>query len=225
MAGQETAKPNRRVLLSYIGINPIATFALLALGISAFGYLFIVFPPGSAAATSLASSTQADEIAATNEATAAGRTPDAAAAASRYAAAPFTHTYINPTYGFSFQYPDGLAIGEWTDPSQEGDATTILVQNIDEHLFFQIYITPWGDPQTPLTAALIEELAPQLQVHDARPITVGGVDGILFSAQAPNQGDSVQVLFVHDGALYQIGTDATQLPLLYKVLASWTFTK
>ena len=225
MVDQETAKPNRRVLLSHIGINPIAAFVLLAFGLAAFGYLFIAFTPGSSAATSLASSTPADEIAATNEATAAGRTPEAAAAASRYAVAPFTHTYTNPAYGFSFPYPDGLTIGEWTDPTQEGDATTVLIQNVQENVFFQVYITPWGDPETPLTAALIEELAPQLQLHDARPITVGGVDGILFSAQAPNQGDSVQVLFVHDGALYQIDTYAAQLPLLSKVLATWIFAK
>jgi hypothetical protein len=225
MEDQETAKPNRRVLLSHIGINPIAAFALLALGLAAFGYLFIAFTPGSSAATSLALSTPADDIAATNEATAAWRTPEAAAAASRYAAAPFTHTYTNPTYGFSFQYPDGLAIGEWTDPADGGDATTVLIQNVPENVFFQIYITPWSDPETPLTAALIEEAAPQLQVHDARPIIVGGVDGIMFSAEAPNQGDSVQVWFVHDGALFEIDTYAEQLPLVSKVLASWTFKK
>jgi len=211
--------------LKHIGNSPIAALALLALGLSAFGYLFIAFTPGSSAATSLASSTPADEIAATDEATAAWRTPEAAAAASRYAAAPFAHTYTNPAYGFSFEYPDGLAIGEWTDPLDEGDATTVLIQSVPENVFFQMYITPWGDPQTPLTAALIEEAAPQLQVHDARPIIVGGVDGIMFSAQAPNQGDSVQVWFVHDGALYQISTYPEQLPLLSKVLTTWTFTK
>ena len=195
MADQEKAKPNRWVLLPHIGINPIAAFVLLAIGLAAFGYLFIAFTPGSSAATSLASSTPSDEIAATNEATAAGRTPEAAAAASRYAAAPFTLTYTNPTYGFSFHYPDGLAIGEWTDPSDNGDATTVLIQNVPESVFFQVDITPWGDPELPLTAALIEELAPQLQMHDARPITVGwwtfdGKDMIKNVADSSGQGNN-----------------------------------
>jgi hypothetical protein len=225
MVKKETVEQKSGVLQQSGGINPIAAFALLALGLSAFGYVFMAFPRGSSAATSLASSTQADEIAATDEVTAAWRTPDAAAAASGYAVAPFTHTYTNPIYGFSFQYPDGLAIGEWTDPSDNGDATTVLIQNVQENVFFQVDITPWGDPQTPLTAPLIEELAPQLQVHDARPITVGGVDGMMFSTQAPNQGDSVQVWFVHDGALYQTSTYAEQLPLLFKILATWMFAE
>jgi hypothetical protein len=60
-------------------------------------------------------------------------------------------------------------------------------------------------------------------VHDAQPIIVGGMGGTMFSTQAPNQGDSVQVWFVHDGALYQINTYAAQVPLLSKVLGTWEF--
>ncbi|MHB1162906.1 MAG: hypothetical protein ACYCZZ_00020 [Minisyncoccota bacterium] len=153
-----------------------------------------------------------------------GLSPAAAAAAGVAAAAPFQNEYRNTTYGFSFKYPKGLSLGEYTP--QENPVTTILVQNISQHIGFQIYITPWTNPDTIITAASIKHDLPGIVVRDAQVAQIGASSpGVAFLTKDPTFGESRQVWVVYEKHLYQISTYSSQDALLQKVLTTWVFTK
>lgn len=151
-----------------------------------------------------------------------GLSPQAATAAGVAAAAPFSNLYRNATYGFSFRYPGNLKIGEYTP--QGGDTTTILAQNVSQHIGFQIYITPFSDSDTDITAGRIAHDLPNLAISDAQVAQIGASSrGLAFLTKDPSFGESRQVWIVYQRHLYQISTYSSQDVLLQKVLATWVF--
>lgn len=176
-------------------------------------------------ATTPAPLSLAEQIDAARQANEGGLSPEAAAAASQTAAAPFTHTYENTSYGFSFGYPDSLKAGSFTDPNT--GATTITAQDATAHVGFQITVTPWGGSDA-ITAAQVQSDLPDIALRAPQQVVVGGVSALSFLASDPNFGDSRQVWFVYPkqgrGAqryLYQISTYSSQDALLQKILATW----
>ncbi|MBI5405795.1 hypothetical protein HY972_02055 [Candidatus Kaiserbacteria bacterium] len=138
------------------------------------------------------------------------------------AVAPLVNLYRNVAYGFSFKYPDGLKVGG--APSPDGSATTILVQDIAAHIGFQIYITPFADPDTTITAARVARDLPALAMRGAEIAQVGASSpGLAFLAEDPSFGESRQIWFVYKKHLYQVSAKSSQDALLQRVLATWEF--
>ena len=159
-----------------------------------------------------------EQVAAAKEANGAGLSPEAAAVASQAASAPFTRTYENTSYGFSFGYPDSLKVGS----SEGGDGSlTIIAQDAAAHVGFQVRISPWegGD----ITTEQIKQDLPQIEVRVSQQVTVGGAPALAFLTSDSNFGDSRQVWFSYRGLLYQVSTYSSQDALLEKVLGTWQF--
>jgi len=163
--------------------------------------------------------TFAQEVAQAEQSNAAGLSTTTAAVAAQTAAQAFAQTYVSTQYGFSFKYPSSLKVGA----ADSGGGTTILVQNAATHVGFQVYISPWQGGA--VTASAVEQSLPQIGLHDAQNINVGGVPALAFAATDPNFGNSIQVWFAYKNNLYQISTYAAQLALLQKILTTWTFSK
>lgn len=164
-----------------------------------------------------------DQLIAAQAANSAGLSPQAAAAASSTAVAPFPHLYTNAEYGFSFRYPDALHVGG--NMTSNDGVTTILVQDAVQHIGFQIYITPFTDPDPVITAARVAQSLPDLVMRDAQEVQVGGSQGLSFLTKDASFGESRQVWIVHKSNLYQVSTYNAQSTLLEKVLATWVFGK
>lgn len=208
----------------------IAIFTLLAIGCGWYVLQRRENVPTDTGATlqsppsSTSSSTQDDPLSAAQVANSAGLGEAAREAASATASEAFQGVYSNAQYGFSFHYPSTLTIGETTSP--DDGATTILVQDVAQHIGFQIYITPFTDSDSVITADRVQQSLPDLVIQDAHPITLGGSSaGLSFLTHDASFGESRQVWVVHAGNLYQVSTYRSQDVLLEKVLASWVFAK
>ena len=164
-----------------------------------------------------------DPLLAAQAANSAGLSQAAAVAASTTASETFPNVYKNTNYGFSFRYPSTLKVGE----STAGDgATTILAQDVAEHIGFQVYITPFTDPDPVITAARVAESIPNLTIEEAQQAQLSGSsEGVTFLTKDPSFGESRQVWVVYKQHLYQISTYSSQDALLRKVLATWVFGK
>lgn len=143
---------------------------------------------------------------------------EAAQAAQQAAAAQFANRYQSDL-GFSFGYPDDLSVGSSEDSAS--GALTVIAQNPEAHVGFQIVITPWSEDGATITKERIEQDLPEIAAHDFAPVSLDGTPGIAFSAADAFFGNSIQIWLVRGGYLYQISTYATQGPLLSKVLGTW----
>lgn len=166
----------------------------------------------------------ADPLVAAQAANSEGLSPQAAAAAQASAAQEFPNTYTNNAYGFSFNYPSNLKIGEQRAPG--GRAVTILAQDVVQHLGFQVYITPFADPDSVITEARVVASLPDVVVSDAHEARLGpSSPGLAFLTNDSAFGKSRQVWVVYQQHLYQISSYSSQDALLQKVLSTWIFTK
>lgn len=133
----------------------------------------------------------------------------------------YSQTYKNSEYQFSFKYPEGFKIGEV--PHGE-DGNTIVVQNAEDSVGFQVYVTPYGGADTAITKAKIEADIPDMKVKQPQPVAIGSSGkGLAFISENSNFGESREVWFVFNGHLYQISTYLSQDKLLQRVLNSWKF--
>lgn len=129
--------------------------------------------------------------------------------------------FIHETHNFSFLYPGNLSVGRF----DEGDGETIVIQNAEERVGFQIYITSVGE-EIIMTRERIQEDLPDLEVRDPRPVQLGEQSGQGLAFLSDNEsygGSSREVWFTFNGYLYQISTYASLDPLLQQVLNSWEF--
>ena len=165
-----------------------------------------------------------DPLLAAQAANSAGLSQAAALAASTTAEATFPNVYKNATYGFSFRYPNTLKVGESTSVSS--GATTILAQDVAQHIGFQIYITPFTDSDPVITAARVAGSIPNLDMRGVvRAQLSRSSEGVSFVSKDASFGESRQVWVVYKQHLYQISTYSSQDALLNKVLATWAFGK
>lgn len=149
-------------------------------------------------------------------------TPDAVAAIASYQ---YTQTYVDPTYGFSFQYPDGFTVT--TVPSSgEGQGDTILVESEDKKVGIQMILSPYGS-DVDITAALVQADIPNMKVSDPQTVEIGmSRRGLAFRSDNPAfGGQSREVWFVFEGTLYQISTYAAYDEFLKGLFGTWKFVK
>jgi hypothetical protein len=154
-------------------------------------------------------------------ATTSNRTWGDTAAASESLNVQSTSTYSHPQRNFSFVYPDTLQVGRF----EQANGETIVVQNPDKQVGFQISIRP-VDENITMSKQRIQEDLPDLQVSDPQPVRLGADAGRGLAFISDNEafgGDSREVWFTFNNYLYQISTYASMDPLLQKVLDTWTF--
>ena len=126
--------------------------------------------------------------------------------------------FVNEKPNFSFQKPKGFTVGE----VDEGEGSkSIIVQNKNTGLGFQIYTSPFDEDITVLTEDRIKQDLPALIIDKPQKIQVSGSEGLAFVSQNQSFGKSREVWFVYNGFLYQMSTYIESELLLQKVLETF----
>jgi len=126
--------------------------------------------------------------------------------------------FLHQNPNFSFQKPKGFTIGE----VDEGEGSrSIIVQNTDTGLGFQIFVSSFDENISVLTESRIRQDLPALIIDKPQKIQVSGSEGLAFVSQNQSFGKSREVWFVHKGFLYQISTYIESEALLQKVLETF----
>jgi hypothetical protein len=136
------------------------------------------------------------------------------------------HTYQNPTYHFSINYPDGYTVSDVDDPTAGGNTLLIQDNSTNGDGGIQIFISPYTDPDTNITPDFIAANAPDVTVNNPQEVAMsaGGGKGLAFeSNNAAFGGASREVWFVYNGNLYQISTYLQYGNLLQTMMGTWKF--
>jgi len=129
------------------------------------------------------------------------------------------HTYVNEQYGFSLQYPDGLAVEDRAEAA--GEHTTTF-ENADGSQSFQIFITPY-------TAKQIDKSRIDLDTHgsaEGTPVEIvlhNGTHALAFFSDDAILGRLREVWFLHGGYLYEVTTYDTLDSWLSGIMQTFTF--
>jgi len=130
-----------------------------------------------------------------------------------------SHTYINSTYGFSLQYPDGLAV---EDRTEAANGRTITFESADGSQGFQIFITPYVQTQ-------IDKSRIDLDTHgtaEGTPTEIvlqNGTHALAFFSSDPILGRLREVWFLDGGYLYEVTTYDTLDSWLASIMQTWKF--
>lgn len=127
-------------------------------------------------------------------------------------------TYTNTDYGFSFLRPEGMSIRTFEDE----DGTVVLAEGSAEKQGFQIFITPFDEPEL-LTPARIKQDLPKKLIGNPKTATISGIQALVFSSSEPEINDTYEVWFIHEGYLYQIRAPLSFHSELNEMLNTWTF--
>ena len=134
-----------------------------------------------------------------------------------------TSNYTNSTHHFSLSYPNGLGLKPAEFAADQGDYVTIADAKTGTGM--QIYITPFNEDLSVLTAARIKQDAPDLQIVSPQDVTVGqSGKGVAFF---DGTGDSAnrQIWFVVGKELYQITAPKSFDQTLQGIMNTWAFTQ
>ena len=130
--------------------------------------------------------------------------------------------YSNSDLGFSFQYPAEAAIQE--PPTDGGFMVTVNDAKTNESL--QIFVTPFSDVPSVITADYIKEQVPDLAVENPMPISglSSGGAGASFSSSVNGQPVLEYWFAAGTGAaeyLYQMTATAGSADLAGEILKSF----
>lgn len=126
--------------------------------------------------------------------------------------------YENAEYHISLFYPEGLSINE---RAEGGHATTITFQNTKTVQGFQIFVTPYSEPQ--VTDERFKQDEPSGVRESTQHIVVDGATGAAFYSMNADLGATREVWFVKGGLLYEVTTLKPLEAQLLTVLESWKF--
>jgi hypothetical protein len=130
-------------------------------------------------------------------------------------------TYTDQKYAISFKYPKNFKVS--SIPNEDGDS--IVVQNIETKLGFQIDVTPFDESGSVLTKERIEHDIHNLKVENPQAITIAGSSGGIAFISDDGGTKNREVWFAYNGNLYQMSTPISQDVLLQKILGTWQFVK
>lgn len=126
-------------------------------------------------------------------------------------------TYRSDSFGFSFQYPEGVKIDEFDDENGK------VILGGDK---LQIFITLF-DESGAITPERIKKDIPSAVVENPTPIKVGGQEALSFVGQGDNF-KTAEVWFVYPpepypngNYLYQLTAKLEEAKLLEEVLKTW----
>lgn len=131
--------------------------------------------------------------------------------------------YKNKTFGFSFRYPDGFGITEFSD--DKGDV--VLAEGGGKS--FQILINIFDEPG-PLTPDRIKQDLPQIAMRNVQLYKIGGAQAVVFESEDSAVGQTFEAWFVwpeipypNGNYLYRIASLADFKPQLKEVINTWRF--
>lgn len=131
---------------------------------------------------------------------------------------PGYRTYANEQYGFAFSYPEELSA---TSYAERNGGTTLVFQNQQSVLGFQIYIIPYAEDS--VSDEQFRKDIPSGVRENVRNITLDGAIAALFTSRDTFLGKTTEVWVLNDGYLIEITTAAALEPALLDVLATWSF--
>ncbi len=109
--------------------------------------------------------------------------------------------YTDPDYGFSFAYPRAFGLSR----IQEGDRTTVLVENPSVAVGFRITVMPLEGTSAELRKSMI---LPALAVPVMRDVVEfklnDEISALRFSTRDPSLGNTRELWFIRDGRVYRI---------------------
>ncbi|MES3031036.1 MAG: hypothetical protein V4697_01330 [Patescibacteria group bacterium] len=148
-----------------------------------------------------------------------GPTPEALSEISKYK---YTETYVDPSFGFSFNYPEGFSVLQV--PDEDGGAI-LIIQNSQKEIGLQIAITPFGEGYIQVTPEIIKGEMIDMTIENSREVSVGTLGkGLAFESDNENFGGaSSEIWFIVRSHLYQMTTYAREKAFLQGLFATWKF--
>jgi hypothetical protein len=126
--------------------------------------------------------------------------------------------YRNTKYRFSLFYPTTLAVKSY----DEGlNSSTIVFQNPQEGLGFQVFIVPYGETQVTQERFLMDE--PSGVRTNVMNVHIDGVLGTAFEGRNLALGTTSEVWFIKDGYLFEVVSPQVLAGWLASELATWKF--
>jgi hypothetical protein len=148
--------------------------------------------------------------------TAAVKTPEVGGAPKTQTATGSKYSHSDPV--FSFEYPEGYA------PSfiEEETGDSIIVSRGGDSLAgFQIFVTPFDEPNIELTPNRIQNDIPDIVMKNPETIALpNGIKALSFVSRHESLGDTFEVWFVKDGYAYQFSSTREGVEGLDKALAT-----
>jgi hypothetical protein len=126
--------------------------------------------------------------------------------------------YENERYHFSLFYPDALTIQEYDEGA---GAITIIFQNPDKGLGFQLFIVPYSLDQ--VTDERFKRDVPSGVRKDLTNATVDGAVGAAFHSEHALLGETREVWLIKSGLLYEATAPRALEELLHEILQTWDF--
>jgi hypothetical protein len=130
-------------------------------------------------------------------------------------------TYTNAAFDFSLSYPSDLSVSQY----DEGQGvTSIVFQEANEQIGFQIFVTPYPYIGEPITQARIKADLPTLEMQDTESLTIGtGTPALSFASSDPDFGPTREVWFAHGSYLFQVITYPDQAAWLAPIINTIRF--
>lgn len=139
-----------------------------------------------------------------------------------YTVPPLGDIYKNDEFRFSLSLPEGFTAREFAEEGATGK--TVILEDVKGN-GIQILVTPFPSAPQDLTADMVKQDIPDLEVTDVQAVEVGANSrGIAFkSDNSAFGGASREVWFVFRGNLYQISTYARLDTFLQAMFGTWKF--
>lgn len=126
--------------------------------------------------------------------------------------------YRNVAYHFSLLYSEELSVAEH---KEGGDAITVTFQTVKKARGFQIFITPYNEPQ--VSEERFRQDEPSGVRESLTTVAVDGALGAAFYSANSALGATREVWFVHNGFLYEVTTLKPLDDWLDGILQTWQF--
>lgn len=126
--------------------------------------------------------------------------------------------YRSAAYRFSLFYPQELMVKEH---SEGNGAATITFQNVEKGEGFQIFITPYNEPQ--VSEERFKQDEPSGVRESLTNIVVDGATGAAFYSANTLLGATREVWFVRGGFLYEVTTLKPLDTWLSTIIQTWKF--
>lgn len=126
--------------------------------------------------------------------------------------------YRDTHYRFSLFYPDSLTVKSY----KEGlNSSTIVFQNPQEGVGFQIFIVPYGYPQVTEERFLKDERS-GVRLNPTN-VNIDGVLGTAFYGKSMAIGSTSEVWLIKNGYLYEVVAPQVLASWLANIMATWRF--
>ena len=126
--------------------------------------------------------------------------------------------YKNIQYKFARIYQKSLKVEEL---KEGGGASTIVFQNPEEGLGFQIFIVPFSGNQ--ITDERFKQDVPSGVRDELRNISVDGASGASFYSTNTLLGETAEVWFIKNGFLYEVTAPKSLVSWLSTIMETWFF--